>query len=68
MEKPEKIIILWFVVFATILYILTLKFQNYDLNIRATTAALLTTPFAIWALYNIVKVNQFQAEKSLSLK
>jgi hypothetical protein len=68
MEKPETIIILWFVAFATILFILTLKFQNYDLNIRAITAALLTTPFAIWALNNIAKVNQLQTEKYLSLK
>jgi hypothetical protein len=68
MEKPEAIIILWFVAFATILLILTLKFQNYDLNVRAITAALLTTPFAIWSLQNIVKVNQLQTEKCLSLK
>lgn len=68
MEKPETIIILWFVAFATILFILTLRFQNYDLNIRAITAALLTTPLAIWALQNTVKVNQLQTEKCLSLK
>lgn len=68
MEKPETIAILWFVAFATILIILTLKFQNYDLNIRAITAALLTMPFAIWALYSSVIVNQFQTKKHLSLK
>lgn len=63
MEKPETIIILWFVAFVTILIILTLKFQNYDLNIRAITAALLTIPFAIWELHSIVKANQLQTEK-----
>jgi hypothetical protein len=68
MKKPETIIILWFVAFATILLILTLKFQNYDLNMRAMTAALLTIPFAILALQNIIKMNQLQTEKCLSLK
>ena len=50
MKKPETIIFLWFVAFAILLVIFTLKFQNYSLDIRTTTAALLTTPFAIWAL------------------
>lgn len=67
MEKPETIIILWFVAFATILFVLTLKFQNYNLDVKAVTSALLTTPFAIWALHKIVKLNQLQIEKRLYL-
>jgi hypothetical protein len=59
-EKPETIIILWLVAFATILFILTLKFQNYNLNARAITSALLTMPFAIWALQNIIKANYIE--------
>ena len=62
MEKPEMVIFLWFLAFAVILNILTLKFQNYSIDVRATTSALLTTPFAIWALINIIKTNQFQTE------
>ena len=50
MEKPETIIFLWFVAFAILLFIITLKFQNYSVDVRTTTSALLTTPFAIWAL------------------
>jgi hypothetical protein len=68
MEKPETIIFLWFAAFAILLFILTLKFQNYSLDIRTTTSALLTTPFAIWALINIIKTNQLQTEKNLSTK
>jgi hypothetical protein len=62
MEKPEMVIFLWFLAFAVILNILTLKFQNYSIDVRATTSALLTTPFAIWALINIIRTNQFQTE------
>jgi len=65
-EKPEMIIFLWFVAFAILLFILTLKFQNYSVDIRTTTSALLTTPFAIWALINIIKTSQLQTEKRLS--
>jgi hypothetical protein len=68
MEKPETIIFLWFVAFAILLFILTLKFQNYSVDIRTTTSALLTTPFAIWALINIIKTSQLQTEKRLSTK
>jgi hypothetical protein len=68
MEKPETIIFLWFVAFAILLFILTLKFQNYSVDIRTTTSALLTTPFAIWALINIIKTSQLQTEKYLSTK
>jgi|WetSurMetagenome_2_1015567.scaffolds.fasta_scaffold448100_2 hypothetical protein len=67
-DKPEMIMILWFLAFATILIILTLKFQNYDISIRATTSALLTTPFAIVALFNIILNSQLQTEKLLSSK
>jgi hypothetical protein len=63
MEKPETLIFLWLVAFAIILVILTLKFPHYSIDIRATTAALLTTPFAIWALQNIIKTDQLQTEK-----
>ena len=52
-EKPETIIFVWFVAFATILFILTLKYQNYDISSKATIAALLTAPFVFSALYNI---------------
>jgi len=55
MEKLQSIIFLWFAAFATILFILTLKYQNYDMNSKATIAALLTSPFAFAALYNIQK-------------
>jgi hypothetical protein len=55
MEKLQSIIFLWFAAFATILFILTLKYQNYSINSIATIAALLTTPFAFVALYNIQK-------------
>jgi hypothetical protein len=55
MKKPESIIFVWFAAFAIILFILTIKYQNYDINARATIAALLTTPFAFVALYNIQK-------------
>lgn len=65
-EKPEMIIFLWFVAFAILLFILTLKFQNYSVDIRTTTSVLLTTPFAIWALINIIKTSQLQTEKRLS--
>jgi hypothetical protein len=59
-EKPETIIIIWLVAFATILVILTLKFQNYNLDVRAITSALLTTPLAIWALQNIIKTHYIE--------
>jgi hypothetical protein len=68
MKKPETIFILWGVAFAMILFILTLKFQNYSLDTRAITAALLTTPFAVWSLQNIITDNQYQTENQLSLK
>jgi hypothetical protein len=64
-KKPETIIFLWFVAFAILLVIFTLKFQNYSVDIRTTTAALLTTPFAIWALITIIITNQLQAENTL---
>jgi hypothetical protein len=59
-EKPEAIIIIWLIAFAIILFILTLKFQNYNINIRAVTSALLTMPLAIWALQNIIKANYIE--------
>jgi hypothetical protein len=68
MGKPETIIFLWFVAFATILFILTIEFQNYNINIKATIAALLTIPFAIWALHSIIQMNQLQTEEHLFLK
>ncbi|MHB8103685.1 MAG: hypothetical protein ACYDEF_16345 [Methanosarcina sp.] len=55
MEKPETIIFAWFVAFSTIIFMLTLNYPDYDINTRATTAALLTTPFAFVALYNTQK-------------
>ena len=55
MEKPETIIFVWFVAFVIILFLLTLGFQNYSINIRATIAALITTPFVFLKLYNIQK-------------
>jgi len=61
-ENSKSIIILWFLAFTILFFILTLKFQNYNIDVRATTSALLTTPFAIWALINIIKTNQFQTE------
>jgi hypothetical protein len=67
-EKPETIIILWFLAFAAILIMLTLRFQNYDINVRATTSALLTAPFAVFAFFNIIMNNQVQTEKILSSK
>jgi hypothetical protein len=68
MKNPKTIIILWFIAFTILLFILALKFQHYSADIRATTSALLTTPFAIWALINIIKTSQLQTEKLLSLK
>jgi hypothetical protein len=67
-EKPETIIIIWFVVCAAILFVLTLKFPYYDLSMRATAAILLTTPFAIRALHSVIKMSQLQTENYLSLK
>jgi hypothetical protein len=55
MEKPESIIFVWFIAFAIILFLLTLKFHNYSIDIRATIAALITTPFVFLKLYNIQK-------------
>jgi len=55
MEKTEAIIFVWIVTFATILFILTIEYQNYDINTRTTIAALITTPFAFAALYNTQK-------------
>ncbi len=55
MGKPETIIFVWFVAFDIILFLLTLKFHNYNINIRATIAALVTTPFVFLKLYNIQK-------------
>ena len=57
MKRPETIIVVCFVAFTTILVMLTINFQHYDINIKATIAALLTTPFAILALHNIIKTN-----------
>ena len=51
MRKTEEIIFAWFVTFSTILFVLALKYPNYDMNSKATIAALLTSPFAFAALY-----------------
>lgn len=67
-EKPKTIIFLWFIAFSLLLFTLTLKFPHYGVDIRTTTSALLTTPFAILALINIIKTNQLQTEQHLYLK
>jgi hypothetical protein len=51
MRKAEEIMFIWFVTFTAILLVLALKYPDYDINTKATIAALLTSPFAFVALY-----------------
>jgi hypothetical protein len=51
MRKTEEIMFAWIVIFTAILFVLALKYPNYGISVKATIAALLTSPFAFVALY-----------------